>query len=88
MGKDLFEELFVDGIHLVTKIKKNMKNTLMHLYDKILLRKRAVVERQRYSKKPVPNRAYQEQKLWKLYHQHDIRTNCICLLSHKTQHQY
>tara|TARA_R110002167_G_scaffold360062_2_gene577440 strand:- start:15473 stop:15955 length:483 start_codon:yes stop_codon:yes gene_type:complete len=44
IGKDLFEELFVDGIHPVTKIKKNMKNTLMHLYDKILLRKRAVVE--------------------------------------------
>ena len=44
IGKDLFEQLFVDGIHLVTKIKKNMKNALMHIYDKILLRKRAVVE--------------------------------------------
>jgi len=44
IGKDLFEKLFVNGIHLVTKIKKNMKNALMHIYDKILLRKRAVVE--------------------------------------------
>ncbi len=44
IGKDLFEQLFVDGIHLVTKIKKNMKNALMNIYDKILLRKRAVVE--------------------------------------------
>ncbi|WP_335967355.1 IS982 family transposase [Galbibacter sp. PAP.153] len=44
IGKDLFEKLFVDGIHLVTKIKKNMKNALVHVYDKILLRKRAVVE--------------------------------------------
>jgi hypothetical protein len=44
ISKDLFEQLFVDGIHLVTKIKKNMKNGLMHIYDKILLRKRAVVE--------------------------------------------
>lgn len=44
IGKDLFEKLFVDGIHLVTKIKKNMKNALIHIYDKILLRKRAVVE--------------------------------------------
>lgn len=44
IGKDLFERLFVDGIHLVTKIKKNMKNALMYIYDKILLRKRAVVE--------------------------------------------
>ena len=38
------EMLFVDDIHLVTKIKKNMKNSLMNLYDKILLRKRALVE--------------------------------------------
>lgn len=44
IGKDLFEELFIDGIHLITKIKKNMKNSLMHIYDKLLLRKRAVVE--------------------------------------------
>ena len=44
LGKDLFENLFIDGIHLVTKLKKNMKNALMHTYDKILLRKRAVIE--------------------------------------------
>jgi DDE family transposase len=44
IGQDLFEKLFVDGIHLVTKIRKNMKNSLMHIYDKILLRKRAVIE--------------------------------------------
>ena len=29
---------------MVTKIKKNMKNSLMNLYDKILLIKRAVIE--------------------------------------------
>lgn len=44
IGKDLFEELFIDGIHLVTKIRKNMKNSLMLLSDRILLRKRALVE--------------------------------------------
>ena len=44
LGKELFEQLFVDGIHLVTKSRKNMKNTLMHIYDKIMLRKRAVIE--------------------------------------------
>ena len=44
LSKDLFEKLFIDGIHLVTKLKKNMKNALMHTYDKILLRKRAVIE--------------------------------------------
>ena len=44
ISKDLFEELFVDGIHLVTRIKKNMKNALMLLSDKIYLRRRAVIE--------------------------------------------
>ena len=32
------------NIHLVTKIRKNMKNSMMNLYDKIMLRKRAVIE--------------------------------------------
>lgn len=44
ISQDLFEMLFVDDIHLVTRIKKNMKNSLMNLYDKIHLRKRALIE--------------------------------------------
>lgn len=44
ISRDLFEQLFVDDIHLVTKIKKNMKNSLMNLHDKLILRKRAVIE--------------------------------------------
>jgi hypothetical protein len=40
----LFETLFHDGIHLVTGIKSNMKNKLMDFFDKIMLRKRAVIE--------------------------------------------
>jgi len=36
--------LFMDGLHLITNIRNNMKNTLMELKDKILLRKRAVIE--------------------------------------------
>jgi hypothetical protein len=44
ISKDLFDKLFVDNIHLITKIRKNMKNALMHLYDKIALRKRAIIE--------------------------------------------
>ena len=42
--QDLFERLFVDGIHLVTRLKRNMKNSLMSLHDKLLLRKRSVIE--------------------------------------------
>lgn len=44
ISQTLFEQLFIDGIHLITKLRKNMKNSLMHLSDKILLRKRALIE--------------------------------------------
>lgn len=42
--KNLFEMLFINGIHLITKIRKNMKNSLMHIQDKIILKKRAIIE--------------------------------------------
>lgn len=44
IGKDLFQRLFVDGIQLITKLKNNMKGTLMRVSDKLLLRKRAIIE--------------------------------------------
>lgn len=44
ISKDLFEQLFVDGVHLITKLRKNMKNALMLLQDRIMLRKRALIE--------------------------------------------
>ena len=36
--------LFEQGLHLITRLRKNMKNRLMHLSDKLLLRKRAIIE--------------------------------------------
>ena len=44
ISQELFEALFVDDIHLVTKIKRDMKNSLMNFCDKIMLRKRALIE--------------------------------------------
>jgi len=44
VGKDLAKLLFIDGIQLITNIKNNMKNCLMSISDKILLRKRSVIE--------------------------------------------
>src|SRR5881275_187243 len=32
------------GLQLITRLRKNMKNHLMHLSDKLLLRKRAIIE--------------------------------------------
>lgn len=40
----LFEKLWERDIQLITKVKKNMKNVLMDYTDKILLRKRALIE--------------------------------------------
>jgi hypothetical protein len=44
ISQNLFDMLFVDNIHLITKLKKNMKNALMLIHDKIILRKRAIIE--------------------------------------------
>jgi hypothetical protein len=44
ISRDLFEKLFVDNIHLITKVRKNMKNALMHYHDKIVLRQRSIIE--------------------------------------------
>ena len=40
----LFDELWERGLHLITKIRKNMHNKLMPLMNKLLLRKRAIIE--------------------------------------------
>jgi hypothetical protein len=44
ISSKLFDELLVSGLHLVTGIKKNMKNRLMPMLGKILLRKRTLIE--------------------------------------------
>lgn len=44
INQTLCELLFHDGIHMITGIRKNMKNQLMSLYDKIMLRKRSIIE--------------------------------------------
>jgi len=45
LSQPLFAELFQTfGIQLITKIKSNMKNRLLPFADKVLLRKRAIVE--------------------------------------------
>jgi hypothetical protein len=44
ISKDLFETLWQQGTQLVTGIKKNMKNRLLPLWDKLMLRKRNLIE--------------------------------------------
>ena len=40
----LFEALYGEGVQLVTKLKRGMRNRLLPLFDKIMLRKRAIIE--------------------------------------------
>jgi hypothetical protein len=44
LSKKLFQELFEGGVTLLTKIKKNMKNCLMDMTDKLMLMRRSFVE--------------------------------------------
>ena len=44
ISQKLFDLLFDQNLQLITKIKKNMKNKPMPLMDKLLLRKRAMIE--------------------------------------------
>src|SRR3982750_616684 len=44
LSQELFEQLWAEGLHLITKIRRNMKNKLMPLFGKILLRQRALIE--------------------------------------------
>lgn len=44
LSQALFEQLLEQGIQLITKLKSNMRNRLLPLADKLLLRKRAICE--------------------------------------------
>jgi hypothetical protein len=44
ISKNLFSQLWKRGLHLITGIKKNMKNYLMPILDKLMLRGRFIVE--------------------------------------------
>lgn len=44
LSKELFEKLMEKGTECITQIRKNMKNVLMPLWDKLMLRKRSIIE--------------------------------------------
>jgi len=44
IGKELFKKLWSRGLHLITGIRRNMKNYLMPMADKLMLRKRFLIE--------------------------------------------
>lgn len=44
IGKELFTKLWRNGLHLITGIRKTMKNYLMPWFNKVVLRKRFIIE--------------------------------------------
>lgn len=45
ISQPLAEQLFIEhGVRLITKLRKNMRNVLLDVADKLLLRKRALIE--------------------------------------------
>ncbi len=44
ISQSLFGHLWDDGIHIVTGLRSNMKQRLMPFYDKMMLRKRSIIE--------------------------------------------
>jgi len=44
ISQPLFETLFDEQVQIVTKLKTKMKNRLVSMFDKLMLRKRAIIE--------------------------------------------
>jgi hypothetical protein len=44
LSQTLFEQLLEQGVQLITRLRANMKNRLLPVRDKLLLRKRAIIE--------------------------------------------
>ena len=44
LSNKLFEALWEKGVQLITRLRKGMHNKLMSLWDRVLLRKRGLVE--------------------------------------------
>lgn len=44
ISQELFLKLYERGLEIITRLKRNIKNKLMSLFDKILLRKRGIIE--------------------------------------------
>ena len=44
ISSKLFSDLFSRGIQLITNLRRQMKNQLIPLFDKLILRKRSLIE--------------------------------------------
>jgi IS5 family transposase len=79
ISEKLTSKLLEQGLLLITRLKKNMKNKLLLLQDKLLLYKRTIVE-------TIFGRLKQFQKLWHSRHRSVFNAFChlmACLISYQ-----
>ena len=89
ISKDLFEQLFIDGVHLITRLKKGLKNALMLQHDKIMTRKRSLIETVNDQLKNICQVELDPPSLLpKLHYQSVIGFGRFLLFRQKTFHQH
>jgi hypothetical protein len=87
ISKKLTELLFIDRLHLVTSSRNNLKNVLLELKDKILLRKRSVIETVNDELKQVSNATFKTQVIHKFHNKYHCRAHCIFISPKETKYQ-
>ena len=93
ISQSLFGLLWDNGVHLVTGLRSNMKQRLMPLYDKIMLRKRSVIESvndilKRHTQECGATGAFPPSQRPQFHHEPARGNGGILLLLHKAGSQF
>ena len=85
ISQDLFEKLYEQQLKLLTRYKKNMKQKLVKIIDKILLRKRALIETVNDQLKNIfRSRTFETPQHLEFSSQFDGWFNCLFLFTKQT----
>ena len=87
ISKNLFQRLFVDGIQLITKLKSNMKGALMSVADRLLLRKRAIIETVNDELKNIAQVEHSRHRCFDNFHRQFRRYGSLLLVPQKAVYQ-
>lgn len=89
ISKDLFEKLMARGLKLITKLRRNMKNRFVEMEDKLLLRKRAIIETSgRSIKEYLEHRAFAPSLVMEFSGQSGIGFDCVLLEGKETEPEF
>lgn len=85
ISQTLFDQLMVRGLKLITKLRRNMKNRLLEMEEKLLLRKRAIIETVNDQLKNISNIEHSPQSLAvELFRKSSIGTDSLHLEGKET----